>query len=742
MILNYYYTLFILSIILLLVLSARWQIRVDVNLAVFFILVPIDVFGYIKLSTAECEETAILANQLVYLGGCFLQLFVFLIVCELCHIKMNSGVRLSLFGISMLIYFSTFTVGYNGLFYKSVTLTKHEGITVLVKEYGPLHKYFYIMIILYMLATLGVLIYSFIKRKDISTKNIILLSILMAIGLFAFFGGRAFTRNIEFSPAIYILVEIVFLIISKRTRLYTITGDISDTVLQNGADGLICFDLKRNLLVYNSTALKMIPALSDARADYPLDIRVEEFKSIYDKLDLFILKNESSEEIIRSGESFLKSDIEYIKDGKRNSGYYIILRDVTAEHLYLESIQKYNEQMKAATDAAVAADNAKSTFLAQMSHEIRTPINAVLGMNEMILRECKDDTILNYASSIDSSGHALLFLINSILDFSKIESGRMEIVNAEYHTASFIYNLVDSSIHKADEKGLKFMVNVDETLPTQLIGDEIRLSQVVINLLSNAVKYTSEGSIRLTIKKSDVTTESDDNIMLHVEVEDTGIGIRPEDSERMFKSFERLDTDKNHSIEGTGLGMTIISKLLELMGSSIKYESEYGKGSRFWFDIRQGIANKTPMGDYNKQASLQMLRSKKNITFSAPDARILVVDDNLLNLKVTRSFLKVVGITPEESTTGEGAIELMRKNRYDIVFLDHMMPGMDGVETLNALKEQDLIPKTTKMIVFTANAIEGSKENYLSLGFDDYVSKPVSLEAMVGILEKYLKTDK
>ena len=742
MILTYYTILLAFSILFLFVLTIRWQLRIDIDFVVFFILIPLYIFGYLKIAESETVREAILANEMVYIGGSFLQMIAMLIVCDLCHIKLKPIVRASVFGLSAAVFLSTLTIGHNGLFYKSVTLVKRNGVSVLLKEYGPIHTVFYVMIVAYMFITLWALIYGRLKKPEASIKNINALTICMFISVFSFFGGRAITKDIEFTPASFILSEIVFLFIAHRTRLYHLTGDIASNVLENGSDGLIFFDPDKALLVANDTARRILPELKTSRTDYALDTNVKPFAEIYSLLDKFIQDGDIPQEsMLTIDDAYYHVVIEHILDGKRNVGYSVILRDITVKQKYLESVEKLNSQIQESANAAIAADNAKSKFLAQMSHEIRTPINAVLGMNEMILRESNDSNVLGYASGIESSGRTLLFLINSILDFSKIEDGKMEIVPVDYDTVPFIYNLSESISNLAGHKNIKFKVNVDSTLPKAMHGDDVRLNQVIVNLLSNAVKYTDEGSVTLNMKRSEGSDPSDDRFVLHVEVIDTGIGIKKEDTERMFQSFERLDITRNRNVEGTGLGMTIVYKLLELMDSQIHVESEYGKGSTFWFDIPLGIANPEHIGNYGEQASLQKLREKKNITFYAPDAKILVVDDNALNIKVAHNFLKLCGIAPDEVMTGEDAIEMMRKKTYDIVFLDHMMPGMDGVETLNRLREESLIPDETVMIVFTANAIDGSREMYLEMGFDDYISKPVEIDSMVSKLEKYLNRD-
>lgn len=395
------------------------------------------------------------------------------------------------------------------------------------------------------------------------------------------------------------------------------------------------------------------------------------------------------------------------------------------------------EKLLIASERAVAASEAKSSFLSSMSHEIRTPINAVLGMNEMILRETDDERILEYSLNIQNAGKTLLALINSILDFSKIEEGKMEIVPVEYSTASMINNLVVSVMERAKSKGLEFLVDVDETLPAGLIGDNVRLSQVIMNILTNAVKYTEKGHIRFTIRKDH---QEGDSIWLYVAVEDTGIGIRDEDRQKLFASFERLDEVKNHSIEGTGLGMSIVMNLLKLMDSEIDVDSKYGAGSRFYFVIRQQVSDKTPIGDYTQRPAKSRKQAGQKI-FHVPDAKILVVDDNDMNLKVAGNLLGLFGIRPQMAGSGLDAIDCVKTENYHMILLDHMMPKMDGIETLKKMKSDNLLPKDAKVIALTANAVNGARDRYLSAGFDDYLSKPIEVSGLEELLKKYLPRD-
>ncbi len=406
---------------------------------------------------------------------------------------------------------------------------------------------------------------------------------------------------------------------------------------------------------------------------------------------------------------------------------------VSAVYIYIRVQNRMTiDLLEKQKESADAANQAKSTFLAHMSHEIRTPINAVLGLNEIILREAKDEEIQQLAIDMSSATHGLLTIINDILDFSKIESGKMEIIEANYYLSSLIHDLEVLIQARMQSKKQKLVIEVDENLPSVLYGDEIRIRQILVNLLTNAVKYTPEGTITLRFKGYAVM----DRVILHVEVIDTGIGIKPEDIERLYVAFERIEKTRNRNIEGTGLGMNITAQLLNLMGSSLQVKSEYGKGSCFSFRLEQKIIDAQKIGKFKKTYREESAGNE----LLAPDVKVLIVDDNFTNRMVFRKLLKKTQIQVTEADSGQACLDFIQRERFDMIFLDHMMPELDGIETFHRMEElPDNQCKDVPIIMLTANAMSGAEEQYLEEGFHGFLEKPIIPNKLEKIIREQLK---
>ncbi len=401
-----------------------------------------------------------------------------------------------------------------------------------------------------------------------------------------------------------------------------------------------------------------------------------------------------------------------------------------------------SDEFLEAKESAENANLAKSNFLANMSHEIRTPINAIMGMNEMILRESNEPQTLEYATNVDHASHTLLALVNDILDFSKIESGQMELVDSNYNLSNLLADVSNIIAVKAEQKGLDYQVEVDPDLPNKLRGDEVRVRQILLHLLNNAVKYTSEGAVRLKVGG---TYKGTSILELKLQVEDTGIGIERENIGKLFRDFERLELERNRNIQGNGLGLAIVKDLVNRMDGNITVTSEYGVGSVFTAYIRQTVMDMETIGDFGTRIRERSQAQAENYQaiFTAPDARILVVDDNEMNLFVVTNLLKSTRIRIDTASSGQECLNLLSRNYYDVVFLDHLMPVMDGIETLHRAKElpDNQNPNVT-FISLTANAYVGIREKYLKEGFTDYISKPIESNALENMLVKYIPAKK
>ncbi len=418
--------------------------------------------------------------------------------------------------------------------------------------------------------------------------------------------------------------------------------------------------------------------------------------------------------------------------------FYIICYLCALLNLYVLS-QNAKKYLKGMSDKALEAKHAnesKSLFLANMSHEIRTPMNAICGMAELTLREPGlSPVVKENTESIQTAGRVLISIVNDILDYSKMESGKMEIIPVSYSFRHMVKDVFNMMGVRLEDKDVELKYNIPEDIPDCLIGDEIRIRQILFNLLSNAIRFTDNGYVIL-----DVEGVCDSGFVdFTMSVTDSGIGIKKEEMCKLFTSFQQVDSRRSRNREGTGLGLAITKQLLELMGGDISAESTYGVGSKFMIHLSQKICDDQSVAVFEDSDNVE-----KTPMVMAPEAKVLVVDDNAVNLKVAKGLIRTFGISVDTCMSGRECLEILRETRdYDIIFLDHMMPELDGIDTLNLIRsDTSEYMKKVPCIALTANVMAGVREMFISEGFDDYVPKPIDMMWLNGILRKYLPLEK
>ena len=675
--------------------------------------------GYLTELMSKTEEAYMVGLRMSYLGRIWIAFALFLFITKLTGFRIPRIIEAVLALVSIGIYVIVFTTEKTGLYYVSTQFDLIGSFPVFHHEDGVVHSIYTALIAIYLLVGMILLVISFIREQDNTSRK----RLLMVIFAVLIQGAFVLIEMLKLLPieneyditmlSFPIAAVFMFIAIFKYELLDT-KNLAREFVIDELAEGIIAVDAKGRISYYNKTARILFPKLLTD----PANIMDMIYKAI------------ETDEPLRLNERLYSPESNPLIHKGVNVGTIYALVDDTEHYRYMEEL---SEQKQIADDA----NKAKSTFLANMSHEIRTPINAVLGMDEMILRESNEQPIRSYAADIQTAGRTLLSLINDILDFSKIEEGKMEIIPTQYELATVVNDLVNMIRDRAANKGLKLTVNVDENIPHLLYGDEIRIKQVALNLLTNAVKYTKQGEVKLGMTYSQA---ADDRIKLKVTVTDTGIGMKEEDMERLFSPFARIEEKRNRTIEGTGLGMSIVKQLLDLMDSKLEVKSVYGEGSEFSFEIEQTVVDQSPIGDITDRLYSSASREEYRELFVAPDAHILIVDDTEMNLTVMKNLLKRTELQLDTVMTGREAIELKKSGDYDVVFIDHMMPDMDGIETLHQMKETAASQST--YIALTANAVSGAREMYLSEGFDDYLSKPVNGKELEKMLKKYLPAEK
>ena len=490
-------------------------------------------------------------------------------------------------------------------------------------------------------------------------------------------------------------------------------------IIDNLKEAVIVTDADHRFLFLNSMADKIITSINK-----------EQGYSTDDKIYAFI---QGSQDFFDWKDRHYQVEETVLKDNELIQGYMMTIVDVT-------KIIEQNHLMKRLVLQTEDANRAKTNFVSNMSHEIRTPMNSIVGITEILLRSRHSPKEQEYLLNIQSSGRVLLTIINDVLDCSKMEAGKMQLFDEPYDTCSLFHDLRISMENRIGHSGLELIYDIDQDIPCKLKGDMGRIRQVIINLVNNAIKYTEKGSVRFSVH---VRQKNTDKVMLYYEVADTGIGIRKEDQKILFDAFQRVEMDRNRYVEGTGLGLTISQNLVNMMGGVIEVESEYGKGSRFFFTIEQTIIDPTPVSAVNYNGQKDNVTEKEaECLFIAPEAHILLVDDNELNLVVAKELLKPLRMQIDTAENGLQAVKMVRGSQYDLVLMDHMMPVMDGIEAAKAIRAlpEDKYQKLP-IIALTANAMVDARKEFLNAGMNGFVAKPIDFARICNQLKLWLPKD-
>lgn len=683
--------------------------------------------GYLLEVTAPTMEAALVAVKMQYMGSLVMPVCYCYFIFMYCFADAPLKLLRFLAVIDAALFVMVLTCDYHNIFYRQVEWqTTSEGHSYLYLVYGPGYVVFMLFAILfpYIMSLCTLIRARARKGEDVVDRKyglILLLSLLPIVALYAYV--MKLTRAYDFTPMVTgaVLSSVAILVWSRR--VYDFGSLASGALLNSMGDGVVALDEKKRVVNYNPAAAAIFQELN-SHAIGRTAAEIPNFPEIVAEEEVqneFLLKDR-----------FYQSHVEHISDRFGVlKGYVVVILDVTEMRKRIEEIRQVRIQ-------AEQANKAKSEFLANMSHEIRTPMNAIVGLSDIIMEESKGRKVYGYACDIKSASKNLLALINDILDLSKVEAGKMELVSSDYHIKTVVDEVINMMEGAASKKGILLKCEYDMSIPSRYRGDDGRVRQILINLLNNGLKFTKEGYVKLLV--SGVPGEKPGTERLHMEVKDTGCGIKEEDLEKIFENFSQVDAKQNRSVEGTGLGLSISRRLVELMGGNIRVESVYGEGTTFILEIIQEIVDQKPLSE----APEETIKEEEELQlFVADNYRVLVVDDNLVNRKVARGFLRPYGFVIEEAAGGREAVEKVKETKYDMIFMDHMMPEMDGIEAVQIIRtdcgENGTLPV---IIALTANAMEGVREMFLQKGFQDFVTKPLDKKTLNVTLLKWIPKER
>ena len=671
--------------------------------------------GYIMTLLCNNSDAALAVTSFGIMGAAFSHYLIYSFCMDHCGIKRVNVLSMILLAENIIGIAMALLTGKTGLFYKSFTRCDCDIFFVPKVEYGMGAYILTAAMIVQSVVIVAAAVYVFKKqgiRNGRHMPEMCAAALLPAAAKVA--AGMDMLDGFDLSYVFMILGCLLVSVTVYNSKVIEVVNSARDNIIETMNDALLVTDTKMNIVDANPAARRIFPDLFTGRKTKAM------VTLIADLMD----EDADRAEFEINGKCYDKH-ISRLSNGDGSPmGYAVLLLDVTDTKHYVDDLIDMRQK-------ADMANSAKSDFLANMSHEIRTPMNAITGFAELCLREKN----YQYAADIKAAAKNLIAIINDILDISKIESGKLELVTSVYSVEDMLNDVISLvSVQLDGKSGIEFKIDIDKRLPKKLFGDEVRIKQILINLLGNAVKFTKAGHIGLSVRE---ISRNGDMSSIMIKVTDTGIGIKREDMSKLFSNFQQVDTKKNREIEGTGLGLSITKNLVEMMNGTITVDSDYGKGSTFTVVIQQKIEDSSHISV--EAAKAAPANEEKNTVLYAPDAKVLIVDDNKVNLKVTAQLLSQYGIKCATADSGKKAIQMVRSAYYDLVFMDHMMPELDGVDTTKMIRSQgDAYSKGLPIIALTANAVSGAKEMFLESGLNDFISKPIQLQQLEKVLAKWL----
>ncbi len=672
--------------------------------------------GYIMTLLCNDTDAALAVTSFGIMGAAFSHYLIYSFCIDYCGIKKLNALSMLLLAANIIGIAMAVLTGKTGLFYKSFERCNCDIFFVPKAEYGLGAYILTAAMIVQSVVIAASAVYVLKKRgvhNNLHTPEMCAAALLPAAAKIA--AGAGMLEGFDLS---YIFIVLGCLLVSVNvynSKVIDVVNSARDNIIETMNDALLVTDTKMNIVDANPAARRIFPDLF--KTGRKTQGMVSLIASLMDE-------NGDHTEFEIDGKCYDKHISKLSNSDGSPMGYAVLLLDVTDTKRYVDDLIDMRQR-------ADMANSAKSDFLANMSHEIRTPMNAITGFAELCLREKN----YQYASDIKTAAKNLIAIINDILDISKIESGKLELVLSSYSLEDMLNDVISIIYVQLDSKeGIEFKIDIDKRLPKKLYGDEVRIKQILINLLGNSVKFTKTGYVGLSVRE---ISRNGDISSLMIKVTDTGIGIKREDISKLFINFQQVDTKKNREIEGTGLGLSITKNLVDLMNGTITVDSEYGKGSVFTVVLQQKIEDSSHISV--EAAKAAPTGEEKKTVLYAPDAKVLIVDDNKVNLKVTAQLLSQYGIKCSTADSGKKAVTMVRSGYYDLVFMDHMMPELDGVDTTKIIRSQgDAYSKELPIIALTANAVSGAKEMFLESGLNDFISKPIQLPQLEKILAKWL----